>query len=249
MYIRQATNNYVPTSTCRSSESRGEAGRVIPSRNSSGRNLSRWKKKKKKRLTWNFTKGRGEKERRRHSVHALCVKRVSCIFKKLAADEDRAEEKRTRQKYVNAAAALEIYRPIPLPLVEWKSIPDTSTINGRENNKLGSRSPRMFMSYGPPPNRSAMRRKRHDRRNNDVQTLVAFCFSKRTFWFLVRLGWRTIIFRLFPISKKCLSGEMRTRILDAMCRRCAIYISLYFICIFYEHELWFFVWNKNVRRN
>lgn len=129
-------------------------------------------------------------------MHALCVKRVSCIFKKLAADEDRAEEKRTRQKYVNADAALEIYRPIPLPLVEWKSIPDTSTINGRENNKLGSRSPRMFMRYGPPPNRSAG--------NVTIAATTTFergfCFSKKIL-LIFGASWTTndYIFRLFPM--------------------------------------------------
>lgn len=168
-------------------------------------------------------------------MHALCVKRVSCIFKKLAADEDRAEEKRTRQKYVNADAALEIYRPIPLPLVEWKSIPDTSTINGRENNKLGSRSPRMFMRYGPPPNRSA----------GNVTIAATTTFETRIlffkenpfdFWCVLDDGrlYLSIVSNVCP--ERCVLVEY-----SMQCAQDVPFTFLYISRIFYEHELWFFM--------
>lgn len=98
-------------------------------------------------------------------------------------------EKRTRQKYVNAAA---VPRPSKFigrfrSLVEWKSIPDTCTINGSENNKLGSRSPRVYDRAT-----TGVQSIRHDGLN-DVQTVAFlhenhFIFGTSLFPSLFRLS-------------------------------------------------------------
>lgn len=105
-HFKTAVREQLRSSTCRSSESRGE----LPSRNSSGRNLSRGK-----RLTVEFYEGA------RPRARAVCQARLHAYSRGwrgrwIGRRVGCRMEKRTRQKYVNAAPRpIEIYRPIPLP--------------------------------------------------------------------------------------------------------------------------------------
>lgn len=83
-------------------------------------------------------------------VHALCVKRVFMHIQEVGAADGSDGEWDVGWK--NELVRNMLMRPLGpskfigrfRSLVEWKSIPDTWTINGSENNKLGTRSPHVY---------------------------------------------------------------------------------------------------------